>query len=386
MKSNRKKVPSAVFQGEDDRSAFIKDIKRLSIAELIEHYAFAEAVVETVREPLVVLDQKLHIKSANRAFFRTFKLSKDEVYGKFIYAVNGGEWNIPELRKLLENILPNSSFFVDFEVRHDFERIGRKIMLLNARRVALEENKTELILLAIEDVTERKALEEQKDEFMSIASHELKTPLTTIKVYAQLLEKKLVKSKDSKNQDFLSHILKQSDKITALIGDLLDANRIDSGKMVLDKKAVNMKALIQGVIADIRNTTDKHEILLEGDVQKRPIADKDRIEQVIENLLTNAVKYSPGGGQVIVRLSEDSKNVVVAIQDHGIGISQEQQQYLFSKYFRVKESGKSSKGFGLGLYISGQIIERHGGRIWVESGLGKGSTIYFSLPLLSRKT
>ena len=150
---------------------------------------YAEAIVETIREPLVVLDSKLRIITANRSFYKIFHVKKDETELKLIYKLGSGQWNHPKLRHLLEDVLPQKSFFQDFEIEQDFPDIGKRVVLLNARKIIQKSNKQPMILLAIEDITEKKQLEQQKDDFISIASHELKTPVTSIKAYAGLLQK-----------------------------------------------------------------------------------------------------------------------------------------------------------------------------------------------------
>lgn len=153
----------------------------MTVEDVVVVYAYAEAIVETVREPLIILDEQLRIKTANKSFFDKFKVEKKETYNKLIFDLGNGQWDIPLLKKLLKEILPKSSYFNDYEVSHKFEDIGERTMLLNARRIVLEGHKTELILLAIEDMTDQKLIDKQKDDFIGIASHELKTPLTSIK-------------------------------------------------------------------------------------------------------------------------------------------------------------------------------------------------------------
>ncbi len=155
------KIPSEVFKSMDkEKTRLLRDFGNLTVAELIENYIFSEAVVETVREPLLILHPNLTVKSANNSFFKAFKVTKEETMGRKLYELGNGQWNIPELRTLLETILPKNTSFNDFEVRHTFESIGQKLMLLNARRIVFEGHKTRLILLAIEDKTEQKKLAE----------------------------------------------------------------------------------------------------------------------------------------------------------------------------------------------------------------------------------
>lgn len=380
--NTKRKIPTSVFPEESGTSSLSRDLVNLSVAELIERYAFAEAVVETVREPLVVLDPGLKVKSANKAFFDTFKMAEEETIGKLIFDLNGREWDVPELKRLLEDILPQNSHFNDYVVRHDFSRLGKKTMLLNARRVVLEENKTQLILLAIEDVTEKLKIQEQKDMLLGMASHELKTPITTIKSYAQLLGKRLAKSGDDKGATYIASILSGVDKLIALINDYLEFDKIEAGKLTLKKTKINLKELIGSILEDFRNTVKSHAFILEGKATKKVPADKDLVTQVITNLIDNAVSYSPEGKKVIVRIKNGDKEVVVSVQDFGSGIPKSKQKMLFNKYSRIEDSHTiKAKGHGLGLYISAQIVEKHGGRIWVESKKGEGSTFCFSLPV-----
>ncbi|HVF69320.1 MAG TPA: GAF domain-containing protein [Xanthomonadales bacterium] len=236
---------------------------------------------------------------------------------------------------------------------------------------------------------ERKKHERRKDEFLSMASHELKTPLTTIKAYSQILEKRLKESADGKNSYFITNINAQTDKITLLIADLLDIGKIGAGKLIFKKKKFDFEALIQKIVVDFQYTTETHQIKKIGAINKSITGDSDRIGQVLINLLTNAIKYSPVGRDVIVTAKEDKKAVTVSVQDFGMGIPKAKQKHIFEKYFRVSDTGEQTGiGFGLGLYISAEIIKQHNGKIWVESeGSGKslpagrqGSTFCFTIP------
>lgn len=199
MKSkNSLKIPTSILEGNPTALEILKDIKDLTVEDVVVVYAYAEAIVETVREPLVILDEKLRIKTANKSFFDTFKVNKKETYNKLIFELGNEQWNIPSLRKLLTQLLPKSSHFKDYEVSHEFEDIGTRTMMLNARRIVLEGHKTELILLAIEDITARKLVDKQKDDFIGITSHELKTPLTVIKGLIQVLQRHNKKTNDKK--------------------------------------------------------------------------------------------------------------------------------------------------------------------------------------------
>lgn len=361
----------------------ISDIQRLTIGELIQLYAYAESIVETVREPLLILTSDLKVKTANRSFYRIFKTSKNDTEGKYIYHLGNGEWNIPDLRKLLEDILPHNSHFDDYEVTHDFKLIGRKVMLLNARRIVFEGNKTALILLAIEDITHRKEIEKQREEFISMATHELKTPLTSIKAFSQIITSNLKKSGDKPNLIMVQRMEGQINKLVKLIADLLDSSRIQSGKLSLDIENFNFDSLISETVNDVSTTTIPYNIVIEGKTNAVVSGDRFRISQVLLNLLNNAIKFSPENKKIIVRVKKDNDKVLVGVQDFGIGIAKNKQVHVFERFFQAAKP-KNQDGFtslGLGLYISSEIVKRHGGKVWCKSEEGKGSTLYFTLPM-----
>lgn len=276
----------------------ISDIQKLTVGELIELYAYAESIVETVREPLIILTADLKVKTANLSFYRTFMVTRKDTEGKYIYDLGNGEWNIPELRKLLENILPLNNHFDDFEVTHIFNTIGKKVMLLNARRIILEGNKTALILLAFEDITIKKEIEKYKEDFISMATHELKTPLTTIKAFSQIVITKLKKSGDKQTAAMAQRMDEQVNKLVKLVAELVDTSRIQSG-ISLDIKRFSIDSLIAKTVKDVITTTITttkmpYNIVIKGKANTAITADPFRISQVLLNLLTNAVKYSPG--------------------------------------------------------------------------------------------
>lgn len=236
-----------------------------------------------------------------------------------------------------------------------------------------------LILAAI--ANEKKELEERKDEFISIASHELKTPITTIKGYTQLLNQFLKESKDKKPLIYISKMDDQLDRLTKLVNDLLDVSKIQAGKLELHKEKVDLKGLIEGVAADM-SLVDHHKVTAEIDSKELIVwVDKYHISTVLVNLISNAIKYSPKSNKVIVKTTNNKDNVVIKVEDFGIGISKRDQEKIFKKFFRADNRIRQSfSGLGLGLYIAWEIVKQHQGSIWVESIKGNGTSFYFKLP------
>ena len=239
---------------------------------------------------------------------------------------------------------------------------------------------------AQKEITERRKLEKQKDEFISIASHELKTPVTSIKAYGQVLQHFFKQKGDDKAVSHLSKMDFQINKLTNLIGDLLDVTKVESGKMIFAEEEFDFDTLVKEVVDEVQLTTDKHVLHIQGQTQKTIIGDKERTGQVLTNLMTNAIKYSPKANQIDVTLSSDEKNVTVSVRDFGIGIPKDKQPRLFERFFRISGPHQETfPGLGLGLYISSEIIKRQGGKIRVESEDGEGATFSFTLPMKKRK-
>lgn len=236
------------------------------------------------------------------------------------------------------------------------------------------------------DIDDQKKVEKEKDEFLSIASHELKTPLTSIKAYVQLLERKLKLDKESSEAGFVAKVQGQIEKLNTLITDLLDVSKIENGKLKINKKPVNLENLINNAIETIIQTHDQREVKIERHGTKPDILiplDEIRIEQVLINFLTNAIKYSPDNNQVIVTtfVDEEVEEVRVNVTDFGIGIPDFKQDAVFKKFYRVEESSLQFQGMGIGLFICSEIIKQHHGSVGVSSIVDEGSTFYFTLPL-----
>lgn len=232
------------------------------------------------------------------------------------------------------------------------------------------------------DITDRKKIQQQKDEFIGIASHELKTPVTSIKAYLQVIKRRFQKTEDKTSIELLQKMDSQLNKLTDLIRDLLDVTKIESGRLQFTNRVYDFNKLTEEIVEEMQRTTTDHTIHVSYGKRKRVIGDRDRIGQVMINLISNAIKYSPKADKIIVKSSFNKDMVKLCVIDDGVGIPKDRQEKIFERYFRVSGPDNSSfPGMGLGLYISSEIIKRQGGRIWVESRKGEGSTFCFELPL-----
>jgi len=230
------------------------------------------------------------------------------------------------------------------------------------------------------DIEDQKQAVRKKDEFISIASHELKTPLTTVKAYVQLLDREIERA--DPNKLYVERALLQVNKLDELIVDLLDLSKIESGKLKFNKKLFRVDTMLSNAIDMIRQTYPDYRVVRHGDADVELYGDEMRIEQVVINYLTNAVKYSPDNKEIHVGAHmESGDRLCVRVRDFGIGIRKDHQSNIFSKFYRVEESANRFQGLGIGLYICAEIIRRHEGEYGVESEPGEGSTFFFSVPV-----
>lgn len=249
--------------------------------------------------------------------------------------------------------------------------------------VIFDKNKQpERMLGTILDITESKRDDIRKNDFIAMASHELKTPLTSLKAYLQLLEAKLGDSVDPFVATALTKSGNQVNKMTALVHSFLDISKLEPGKLKLSLKRFDINQLIEESIAESRTLNNSHTIQFEASDLPDVNADRQKIGQVISNLLSNALKYSQKGSVVALNSTVQDNNIIVSVTDEGIGIKPKDRDKVFQRFYRADDEDlKNVSGFGIGLYLSSEIIQRHKGKIWVSSEEGKGSTFYFSLPL-----
>ena len=379
----------------------MSDITQRKKAEKISQEArsYAESIIDTVREPFVVLDKDLKVLSASRSFYTNFEVTPDETVGNLIYDIGNRQWDIPSLRTLLEDILPEKTQFNNYEVSHNFQTIGQKTMLLNARQIYQEVIGTPIILLAIEDITVRKQLEEfrlenerlnninkTRSEFLMIMSHELRTPLTSVIGFSILLQGKAQGELNEDQTFFVDTILKSSKHLLDLINNFLELAKIEAGKQELIFEEISVPDTINEIFEIIKDTALEHDILLRKEFDPEILfiqADRMAFKQILFNLLSNAIKFSKNEGEIITMSTKRENDMVkISIIDTGIGIKEEDLPRLFQKFEQL-DSGISRKyeGTGVGLAITKKLVEMHGGKIWVESKYGQGSKFIFLLPI-----
>lgn len=279
----------------------------------------------------------------------------------------------------------NYSLLVHIDRQDELGTLAESFNIMAIRVRAAQENleqkveKTSKELQsAITDIEDQKESEKKKDEFISIASHELKTPLTTVKAFFQLAAKEI--PSESRTHQLIGAAARQVTRMERLISDLLDVSKINAGKMQYDLEDFDFQEVLKEATDSVQEIYPDHHLILKKTAPARIIADRHRIEQVIVNLLNNAVKYSPGKDKVLIRSEVKNSILRVSVEDFGIGIEEKHLGELFGRFYRVNLEHRF-QGFGLGLFISAEIVKRHGGNIWVKSEFGKGSVFTFQLPI-----
>jgi signal transduction histidine kinase/DNA-binding response OmpR family regulator len=361
---------------------------------------FSQNIVDTVREPLLMLDTTLRVHSANRAFYQTFHVSLQETENRLVYELGNGQWDIPALRTLLEDIVPKNSVFNDFELEHTFPVIGRRVMLLNARQLKAG-NHGELLVVAMEDVTERRRAEElvakametaeaanrTKSLFLANMSHELRTPLNAILGYSEMLQEEAA---DQGVQEFLpdlQNIHIAGKHLLALINDILDISKIEAGKMELYLETFSVPTLIEEIVETIRPLVMANDNTLRvqcpADLGTMR-ADMTKVRQSLFNLLSNAAKFTENGDislEVSRETIDDRQWISFRVSDTGIGMTAEQLVKLFQTFSQADASTtRKFGGTGLGLALTRRFCQLMGGDVTVNSVPGESSTFTVKVP------
>lgn len=344
-----------------------------------------QAILESIAEGVMVADARGEIIMMNAAAEQILGLRREEVLGRPIHHFTGlygpawQEW-MASLRRWLSS--PRGQPPILF-MRHELTPEGRFITV-HAAPVMMG---TEFLgtVSVFRDITPEVEADRAKTEFISTVSHELRTPMTSIKGYVDLLLLGSAGPLSEMQRRFLQIVKANADRLKLLVDDLLDISRIESGRLQLDLRPVPLEAAVEAVVASLKARIDEKKQRLELDLPEflPPVhADKDRLIQILSNLVSNAHKYTPEGGRICIRARAEDEAVHVEVSDTGIGIPPEALPRIFERFYRVDDPRvQETPGTGLGLSIVKALVEMHGGRIWVESEVGKGSTFHFTIPI-----
>jgi two-component system CheB/CheR fusion protein len=391
MTDTKKRARQKKIAAKDDRIAVLK-----------KQLIYYREITETIREPFIILDENLCVVTANLAFYRKFKVRKKDTEGRRIYELGNNQWGAPELRELLERILPKRRVLHNYEITLNFPALGHKTMLLNARQV----DSKQLILLAIEDVTEQRMLKvdsdeitanlikqrdqlqglnNAKDEFISLASHQLRTPATAVKQYVGMLSQGYAGEVSKDQKSMLNIAYASNERQLEIIEDLLRVAKVDDGKVYLEKSSYDVVQQVEAVIATqaiLFQSRGQSVVFNKPKQQVIAHIDPKLMLMVLENILDNAGKYSQAGGQVTIDIEQDDNYTIVSIKDNGVGIRKSDYQKLFKKFSRIDNPlSVSVSGTGLGLYWVKKIMDLHEGIIEVTSKPNHGSTFRVKTPV-----
>ncbi len=367
--------------------------------------SYLQSIFDTVREPLVILDSGLRVKTANRSFYQTFQVQPEETEHQFICNLGNGQWNLPSLQRRLESVLTKDASFEDFEVDHEFQHLGRRVMLLNGRRITQEDQSVDLILLAIEDVTARKQAEEafklfaskleqsnrELQDFAFVASHDLQEPLRKIQAFGDLLNYEYGEHLPETAVEYLRRMQNAAARMQVLINDLLAFSRVTTKAQAF--VSVDLNRIVQEVLTDLE--VHIQQVGAQIEVAPLPVVEAEPLQmrQLFQNLLSNALKfYRPEVPPHITLQAEmlpasalPSEATAIAtcqikVQDNGIGFDEKYLDKIFTIFQRLHYRNEY-EGTGIGLAICRKIVERHGGSITASSKLGEGATFIVNLPI-----
>jgi two-component system CheB/CheR fusion protein len=374
-------LPSAGPDGKSDGAVLVL----IDIDAAKRGQDFAEAIVETVREPLVILNQNLQVVKANKTFYETFRSAREETEGRLIYDLGNGQWNIPKLRELLENILPAHATFRDFEVTHEFDHVGRKVMMLNASEIFNPNAQARTILLAIEDATDRKQAEEalqttnaELQHFAYALTHDLQEPLRMVVNFTELLAQEYAGKLGKDADKFISYSVQGALRIEALLKALLaywEVSERERGSLAL----IDCGAVLAKTLFNLQAAIAQSGAVVSSDPLPSLVAEEVLLMQLFQNLISNSIKYrGKETPRIHVSAERDGEGWRFAVLDNGIGIDPQDFDRVFGMFKRLH--GSEIPGTGIGLAICKKVVERQGGRIWVESESGRGATFKFTIP------
>ncbi len=334
------------------------------------------AIITNLTDGLLLFDRDNKLSLINPQAERFFGLKKEEVTGKSISELN----DFPTIRPVIQLIGEKMK-----RVFRENVKLNRDLILEVSTIPIKKEGKKAGVMVILHNITREKRIEKMKTEFVSIAAHQLRTPLSAIKWALKMLLDGDLGKVAGEQKEFIQKTYKSNERMINLVNDLLDVSRIEEGRYLYKPVLADIKPICQSVINSHKVEIKRKRLRIEFNKPKEKLPrvriDIEKITLAIQNLLENAIRYTPPGGKITISLLAGKKGIEFSIKDTGIGIPKEQQSRIFTKFFRGANAVRmETEGSGLGLFITKNIIEAHGGKIWFESAKGKGATFYFSLP------
>jgi len=363
----------------------LREYEAMNIHQLIAEKKKSEAIVASIPDPVIVTDQEHHLLLMNQAAMRVLNVGERDWQAKLLS-------EIVRDKRWLPLLTPGAT--------HDREQATRDLLLsvqqgdqtlyFRPRQTTIvdERENVQGVVTLLQDVTRFKNLDRMKSEFMATVSHELRTPLTSINMAIDILSQEVLGKVNERQLDMLSTAKDDCERLTKLVRELLDLSRLESGKYEMKRESINLRSLVDEALKPLRLQFQEKNIHLQTEVSLTTpdiAGDQQQLSWVITNLVSNAVRYTPPDGNVTIRSELVDDSVRLSVADSGRGIPPDAVEVIFDKFVQVKQATESTPGsVGLGLAIAKEVVEAHGGKIWVESAVGKGSTFYFTIPLSRR--
>jgi PAS domain S-box-containing protein len=359
----------------------LRTYEQMNIQQLIAEKKKSETIVESIADPVIVTDKDGVLVLMNQAAATVFEVRGTDWQGKAVREVVGNQsWaEVMELGSTRRIEQEHSDPLFAF-TRNDLKLYFRP----RQAHIVDEHGNIQGVVTLLQDVTRFKDLDRMKSEFIATVSHELRTPLTSLSMGIDILSQGVVGSVNQRQKDLLVAAKDDSERLRKLVKELLDLSKLESGKYELKKELVDFRRLVADAVRPLRLPFDEKQIRLELNIPEHlPAlsADPHQLTWVVTNLLSNALRYTDTGGKVQLTAKEEKEGLFVAVTDTGHGIPRENLETVFDKFVQVKSSTETTPGsVGLGLAIAREVVEAHGGRIWVESQMGVGSTFFFTIP------
>lgn len=368
---------------KEEGNCIVKVIQNIHAQKLQEKFLketneFLPTIFKSIEDALLVINMDQIILRANAAFYRMFDLEPSTLEGASLSTLEEKLQNALQIEDKL-NRLHESGTLQD-ELEWAQPGGDTRTLRLRGRYLAENTDHEKKLLLLFHDITREKQAEQQREDLINFVSHELRNPMANLALVLELLPEAVKNNLVEEVEDYLEKAKVNLRRLKQVIGELHDVTSAGTGHLTMQKASFNLQGVIREAIDTVRLLHPSHQVIAPQNADLTVHADRFRLIQVLNNYLTNAIKYSAGADKVIMEVSRNSGDLVVAVTDFGPGIPEDQLPHLFNKYYRGRSSGRV-EGLGLGLYVCKEIIAAHGGNVWVTSHPGKGSTFYFSLPI-----
>lgn len=373
---------SVWVESKEHGNCIVKVIQNIHSQKLQEKFLketneFSHTIFESIEDALLVVNMDMIILKANAALYRMFGLQASTLEGTHLPALDEQLNMGLRMNDKLKKLEYDGSF--SDELQWSIPGGNHRTLRLNGRFLAQDAEQEKRILLLFHDISQQKQSEQQREDLINFVSHELRNPMANLALVLELLPEAVTSNNIPETEDYLEKAKVNLRRLKQVIGELHDVTRAGTGNLTVQKASFNLQGVIREAIDTVRMLHPSHQVIAPQEADVTVQADRFRLVQVLNNYLTNAIKYSPGADKVVMNVSRDNGFLVVSVKDFGPGIPADQLPHVFNKYYRGQSTVKID-GIGLGLYVCKEIIYAHGGQVWAVSEEGRGSTFFFSLP------